>query len=62
MTIDEAIVLQTQLKDLLPDVGFNKYIASTHLGIEALKVVDEIRHLAYLPDLKLLPGETEDDI
>jgi hypothetical protein len=37
MTIDEAIKLQTELLNLLPEVGFNKYIASTRLGIEALE-------------------------
>lgn len=58
MTIDEAIKLQTELKSLLPEVGFNKYLASTQLGIEALKFIDAERKSGYIDVSDLLPGET----
>ena len=59
MIIDEAIKLQTELLDLLPEVGFNKYLASTRLGIEALKRVKEYRLPGLVRYTPLLPGETE---
>jgi len=60
MTIDEAIKLQEELLTLLPEVGFNKYIASSKLGIEALKwrqlMEDSYGSWCGPP----LPGETEE--
>ena len=43
MNIDEAIKLQHELPNLLREVGLNKYIASTRLGIEALEREQAIR-------------------
>lgn len=60
MTIDEAIKLQFELKELLPEVGFNKYQASTQLGIEALKRVEGNRHYPQPTVYPLLPGETKE--
>ena len=60
MTTDEAIKLQGELKALLPEVGFNKYQASTQLGIEALKVTQRNRKYLYKSGEVPLPGETKD--
>ena len=60
MTIDEAIKLNEELKSLLPEVGFNKYVACIRLGIQALKRVRDYKKahigLHYTP----MPGETEE--
>lgn len=60
MTIDEAIKLQNELLRLLPEVGFNKYIASSRLGIEAMKDVKVWRQEHHGLYSHLLPGETEE--
>jgi hypothetical protein len=60
ITIDEAIKLQEDLEVILPEVGFNKYLASTRLGIEALKKIKLWRQDNVYPDYTLLPGETEE--
>jgi len=60
MTIDEAIKLQVELKSLLPEVGFNKYIASTQLGIEALKFYKAITASPGLSPKFPLEGETKE--
>ena len=60
MEIDEAIKLQNELVKLLPEVGFNKYIASAKLGIEALKAVKKIRRDGYWSANGSLPGETKE--
>jgi len=60
MTIEETIKLQAELVKLLPEVGFNKYIRSTKLGIEALKEVMRARAGDPALDGELLPGETEE--
>ena len=60
MTIDEAIKLQGELKSLLPEVGFNKYIASTQLGIEALKRCKNFRDNSQTWGYMSLQGETEE--
>jgi hypothetical protein len=60
MTIDQAIKLQKELSGLLPEVGFNKYITSTKLGIEALKEAQRWRTGQPLHLPNLLPGETEE--
>jgi hypothetical protein len=60
MTIDEAVKLQTELLSLLSEVGFDKYKASTRLGIEALKLVKYIRTDTWLEIDTKLPGETEE--
>lgn len=59
MNIPEAIKLQTQLVDLLPEVGFNKYIASTRLGIEAFELILRLRAKGWSKPTDPLPGETE---
>jgi len=61
MTIKDAIKLQTELVSLLPWVGFNKYIASTMLGIEAMKRFEELRSSCIQVTYRLLPGETEEE-
>ena len=60
MKLEEAIELQDELLSLLPEVGFNKYIASTQLGIEALKRYQNLRSRHRIPYWERLPGETED--
>ena len=59
MTITEAIKLQNELQGLLPEVGFNKYLASNKLGLEALKFTKGLRDNGSMPVYALLPGETE---
>ena len=58
MTLEEATNLQTQLLCLLPEVGFNKYLASTKLGIEALREVDRLRETGSEHPYSYLLGET----
>jgi len=59
MILDEAIKLQKELLNLLLEVGFNKYIASSKLGIEAMERIKTWRkNREGNPDM-LLPGETE---
>ena len=58
--IDEAIKLQGELLSLLPEVGFNKYIASTRLSLEALERIKEGREKGYDFFGHLLPGEQEE--
>jgi len=60
MQIDEAIKLQRELKGLLPEVGFNKWMASTQLGIEALEWIEFHRRISPDHVVKKLPGETID--
>jgi hypothetical protein len=60
MTLDEAIRLQEDLEAILPEVGFNKYLASTRLLIEAGKRIKLWRQDNVYPDYALLPGETEE--
>lgn len=60
MTIDEAIKLQSELRNLLPEVGFNKYVASVDLSIEALKRWKKHRQQFKAWQYDFLPGETEE--
>uniref|UniRef100_A0A6H2A661 Uncharacterized protein n=1 Tax=viral metagenome TaxID=1070528 RepID=A0A6H2A661_9ZZZZ len=60
MTLKEAIKLQDELLGLLPEVGFNKYIASVRLGIEAMEAITAVRIFLHDHLLMTLPGETED--
>jgi hypothetical protein len=60
MKLEEAVKLQYKLVELLPEVGFYKYIASTRLGIEALKLVQKERRYLVSFTGELLPGETEE--
>ncbi|MBA7607071.1 hypothetical protein ES703_14223 [subsurface metagenome] len=60
MTLEEAIKLQTELISLLPEVGFNKYIASTWIGIAALKLVQQERQTSIYRRFNRLPGETKE--
>jgi len=60
MTIDEAIKLQEQLCNLLPEVGFNKYVASVKLSIEALRRWKKHRQTFQAWRYDFLPGETEE--
>lgn len=59
MTIDEALKLQEELQGLLPKVGFNKYLASNRIGIEALERVKDSRVQRLADFINLLPGETK---
>lgn len=59
MTIDEAIKLQQELIESLPEIGFQKYIKSTNLGIEALKRVKDYHRLYIHVCFPAMPGETE---
>lgn len=58
MNIDEAMKLQNELLPLLTEVGFNKYIVSTQLGIEALTYISKQRRVPPILYIPLLPGET----
>ena len=60
MTPEEAIKLQSELQSLLPEVGFDKYLASGKLGIEALERIQEQRRYFWAFRKYLLPGETKD--
>jgi len=60
VTIDEAIKLQDELLKLLPEVGFNKYIASTKLGSLALKQYKVMKDTGEIWDGSYLPGETKE--
>lgn len=60
MTIPEALKLLGELRNLLPEVGFNKYMASVKLGIEALEEVKRSRICPPNGICALLPGETEE--
>jgi len=60
MNIDEAIKLQDELPNLLREIGLNKYMVSTRLGIEALKRVKYIREDPLFPRIAPLLGETEE--
>ncbi len=60
MTIEEATKLQQELLTLLPEVGFNKYMASTKLGIEALERLKRNREDPVLAIFTPLPGETKE--
>ena len=61
MTIDEATELQAELLKLLPEVGFNKYLASTWLGVEALKRIRKSRGEAPRYYIGYLPEETGEE-
>ena len=58
MTIDEAIERLEELVTMLPEVGFNKWIAGVKLGIEALKAIRYRQQTFGNPVYLLLPGET----
>ena len=60
MTPDEAIKLNNELLNLLPEVGFNKYLCSVQLGIEALKYIKWRREFYLKPRILPLPGETKE--
>ena len=60
MTLQEGIKLQNELLRLLSEVGFNKYLASTRLGIEALKQDENVRQSIPPWNWKCLPGETKE--
>lgn len=61
MTADEAIKLLDELQGLLPEVGFNKYIASVRLGSEALRAIKYARNHAPAIIFVRLPGEERDN-
>lgn len=60
MTIDKATKLQEELLHLLPEVGFNKYMASTRLGIEALEQMKAERTIYGFKRHNKMPSETEE--
>ena len=61
MTIDEDIELQAELFKLLTEVGFNKYLASTRLGVKALERIRKSRGEASRYYIGYLPGETGEE-
>ena len=61
MTLEEATKLQNELLTLLPEVGFNKYIVSTRLGIDALKREGHRRQYDIHLPVELFPGETTEE-
>jgi len=59
MTIDEAIIMLGELKDLYPKYIFKQFLPPVDLGIEALKRFKEISVWPHEYLRGPLPGETE---
>ena len=60
MTIDEAIEINEDQRESLLERGLPVSAEAAKLGIEALKLVKELRECMPGSAVKLLPGETED--
>ena len=60
ITLKEAIREQTELLGWLPQLGCGQYLASTLVGIEAMKRVKANRVSGIVRVYKELPGESED--
>jgi len=60
MTIDEAIVILTAMRDKTHIYDEHEIKVAESLGIEALKVVQQSRTKYSRSAIYLLPGETEE--
>lgn len=60
MTIDEAIKILTVYSDNMETDLIDREYAAIKLGIEALKLIKEMREFYYWGPPALLPGETEE--
>lgn len=60
MKIVKAIEILSELATTLPQSSSEERITAVNLGIEALKVVQDIRIMSMTSFYSLLPGETEE--
>jgi len=60
MTLDEAIKFNQALEHDLKGKGMLTYAQATRLGIEALKLLINLRSGHDVSPISLLPGETEE--